>query len=489
MRRPSSRFALFPLLATLALALPAHARSAQEFDPYAETLVLSSDLRIRLHHGRQIELEVRAPEEEDALVQIAARVCGDPGRGPLVGAWNGGRPPAAGDWVRVPLELLDPDHRRLVLMNLFPDDRVDEDAWVHRARVGALATYDEGLWQVAGWFTGDGARWEELMLANGLSSPELRRGQEVRIPLTMLTPGMRPGARSADGRLEYAHDREGPFAAYYLAPGEALYTAVVLRFTGRETASDVNAVAEQIAARSGIPDLRDIPVGYRIKIPLDLLEPQYLPENHPRRLAAETARAELEQELRRQPVERGGSGLEGVWIVLDPGHGGKDIGTSNNGVWEHDYVYDVACRFKRLMETRTAARVLLTVEDAQTGCEPEEKDKLWQNLQGKYRLSAVGPIERSGWSSRRFCSSFSCDCTPFPPRLRRTNAITPTSASASRPATGYISMSGITSRPACSCLPPAYALYSVISRSCFASRRLSPRVQRCSSSTRHAGET
>ena len=42
--------------------------------------------------------------------------------------------------------------------------------------------------------------------------------------------------------------------------------------------------------------------------------------------------------------------LQGVLVVIDPGHGGRDLGTMNNGIWEHDYVYDVACRLKRLLE-------------------------------------------------------------------------------------------------------------------------------------------
>ena len=65
-----------------------------------------------------------------------------------------------------------------------------------------------------------------------------------------------------------------------------------------------------------------------------------------------------------------------------PGHGGRDIGTSHNGVWEHDYVYDVACRLKTMLESRTRAVVKMTLEDRETGCVPSKGDKLQQNLQG-----------------------------------------------------------------------------------------------------------
>jgi N-acetylmuramoyl-L-alanine amidase len=71
-----------------------------------------------------------------------------------------------------------------------------------------------------------------------------------------------------------------------------------------------------------------------------------------------------------------------VVIVLDPGHGGWDLGTINNGVWEHDYVYDVACRLKRKLERETAATVYMTLEDKKTGCTPSKGDKLKANRQG-----------------------------------------------------------------------------------------------------------
>ena len=118
-------------------------------------------------------------------------------------------------------------------------DRREGEDWVHIARSGPLPTYDAGLWQVAEWFTGRGDRFTELMEINRLDSPELRRGQEVRIPVALLHPALRPGERSADGSLVYDKDASGPYAGYRLRPGEALYSAVVGRYTGRTSADDV----------------------------------------------------------------------------------------------------------------------------------------------------------------------------------------------------------------------------------------------------------
>jgi hypothetical protein len=140
------------------------------------------------------------------------------------------------------------------------------------------------------------------MRLNRLSSPELRVAQPIRVPAAMLHPAFRAGTRAAGGELEYGSDERGPYAGYRLKSGEALYSSVVGRFTGRTGADDVREVAELLRQRSGIRDLRDIPVGYLVKIPLDLLEPQYLPAAHPRRKEAEAAREALAQSLEQRDL-------------------------------------------------------------------------------------------------------------------------------------------------------------------------------------------
>ena len=133
-------------------------------------------------------------------------------------AWNAPVGVAPDLWVRVPFLMLTAELQSLVLRNLFPEDHHDGTSWVHLARAGRLPTYDEGLWQVAEWFVGTGDAFDELMTANGLSSPELRRGQEIRIPDTLARPVFRARLRSDDGALEYGSDEDGPFAAYRLKP-------------------------------------------------------------------------------------------------------------------------------------------------------------------------------------------------------------------------------------------------------------------------------
>jgi N-acetylmuramoyl-L-alanine amidase len=343
--------------------------------PAADVLELNTEARIRVLSGRDVVLEARAREGDDWSA-LARRWTGTAeSRGDLERAAGGGAL-APGRWIPVPVERLEDAWRRVVLANLFPKDRVEGDAFLHVARSGALATYDEGLWQVAAWFTGSGENYAALQKANAFPSPELAAGQVVRIPLAMLHPALRPATRSDDGSLEYGRDARGDYAVYRLKSGEALWSAVVLRYTGRTAPEDVETLAKELAQRSGIHDLTDIPVGFPVRVPLDLLEPEFLPRGHPRRARVEAERAAAEAELRVSPPAPARSAdLEGALVILDPGHGGRDTGTRNHGVIEHDAVYDVALRLKRRLERETGARVLLTLEDP-ARAEPVEADAI-----------------------------------------------------------------------------------------------------------------
>lgn len=347
--------------------------------PSSEMLVLSREMRVRLAAGRDLFLEAKPWPGED-VPAMARRLGRTPVRAGLLAASLQAHEALTDDgFYRIPIALLAPEERAVVLRNVFPEDRLDGADWLHVAKKGALPLYDEGLWQVAAWFTGDGARFQELLRANGLSSPELTPGQVVRIPSALLDPALRPAATSDDGSLAYGRDERGEYAGYRLKPGEALYSAVVLRYTGRTAPEDVEALARSIAARSGVRDLTDIPIGWVVRIPLDVLEPEFLPKSDPRRRTQEKQTAAMERELAARPPKETKKGLKGVVVILDPGHGGMDPGTMNHGIWEHDYVFDVASRLKRELETRTGAKVYLTLDDPASGPVPSVGDSLEPN--------------------------------------------------------------------------------------------------------------
>jgi len=188
-------------------------------------------------------------------------------------------------------------------------------------------------------------------------------------------PSRRPVAEGAN-ELSYGRDAQGPYAVYRLKKGEALYSAVVVRFTGRVDVQEVNDLTARVAERSGIKDVTRMPVGSRVRIPLDLLLTEYLPREDPRRQEWERHQAEVERYTNPAPRTRN---LEGVAVILDAGHGGRDIGASHNGVWEHDYVYDVMCRVKALLEKTTRAKVIPTIRDRQDGYKVQDATRLKRN--------------------------------------------------------------------------------------------------------------
>jgi len=172
--------------------------------------------------------------------------------------------------------------------------------------------------------------------------------------LAALFPDELPGAP-----LEYSSDGEGSFAAYRLKGGEAIYSAVVVRFTGRLEVEEVNALSRRVAERSGIKDVRDIPIGYAVKIPIDLLLPEFQPPGSPARAEREAAVIAAAGHGLSAPARH----LSGVHVILDAGHGGKDPGAIRKGVYEDEHAYDVMCRVARLLKSGTEAEVYTTVYD------------------------------------------------------------------------------------------------------------------------------
>ncbi len=159
-------------------------------------------------------------------------------------------------------------------------------AWLH------IAVAEEKLTSLAEWFAGDAARAADLERENVFPGGVVPPGATVRIPAELLVPPFRdaePVPETEPPNLVFGADAKGRYAVYRLRKGEALYSAVVVRFTGRLDAADVNELALKLAERSGIADVHAIPVGYPVKIPLDVLSDEFLPKDDAR-LRGEGAR-------------------------------------------------------------------------------------------------------------------------------------------------------------------------------------------------------
>jgi len=319
------------------------------------------------------------PKRGEALINFAARLCvakDRPALSALAAANGGHRQLLVGVRYRVPYALLQPELKVRVMRGVFPEDRALSEGWRHRVR--ATKGKAETLTRLAEWLGDGAAAGRELAeLVHQPADHPLAAGSEVLVPGELLAapfkallpapappPAPSPGAAVAgtgSAVLEFGGDEQGRFAIYRLQPREALYSAVVVRFTGRLHGEDVNDLAREIARRNGIADVTDIPIGFPVKIPLDLLLPEFRPPDDRERLEYEARRRESSQFKN----EIKASGLDGITIILDAGHGGADVGAAIEGAWESLYVYDIMLRVRTLLAERTHARVVTTTRDGE----------------------------------------------------------------------------------------------------------------------------
>lgn len=343
---------------------PALAESVRESTlrvPIGEGLVAA------LSADQELFLESQ-PRPGEGLFNFTRRLCGSAEVADIVAETNGiSRKLLKGVYYRVAFKILSGRYQLLVVQALFEDDRSEAAGWRHRVHVSGTQGA-ESLWRISEWFTGRGENYRAIRDSNQMVEDDLSPGQMILIPARLLTPAFRSALPPSSAyHLEYGTDSKGEYAVYRLKTGEALYSAVVMRFTGRVFADDVNALAKDVAERSGIRDVRDIPVGFEVRIPFDLLLPEYLPPGHERRQEYEQALAASSRFRNRVRATR----LQGVAVVLDSGHGGTDVGASVSGVWESVYVYDIMLRAKRLLEAATAANVIATTQDGGSAQVPD----------------------------------------------------------------------------------------------------------------------
>ena len=344
------------------------------------------------------------PHKGDAWTRLALRTTGKAANWTTLAELNRmGENLLTDREVMVPLSLVKPDLQKRILTEIFPSDRVTGEGWVHL--VLAREMEGESLWRIAEWFTGDGANYSAIRSANTLARLSTRRGDPILIPDDLLLPHLRANgartriaeveddpletaskptsstalvssisssSRSEPVSLEFGSSAGQPYAIYRLRKGEALYSSVAIRFTGRVYARDVNEVVDQIVRYNGIADVSKIPAGFRVKIPMELLLPEFRPRSDPRRLAEEESKRESSRVAKRVTSVD----LSGVHIILDPGHGGRDVGTLHDGIHESDYVYDVALRLKLLLEKNTKARVSLTTRSEKGGYKVDNRNVL-----------------------------------------------------------------------------------------------------------------
>jgi len=354
---------------------------------------------IRWQRGSHPALIVH-PLRGDGWITISRRYTGGSAAATELRRANPGlRSPMRDRPIQVPIEIMRGDLRLEAVRRLFPLDQRIDAGWQHWV-LDPFGGGEENWEWLAELFTGREDRARDLKKANpNRASQGLKRGRTVVVPESVLLSVFRSLAPVATPTpiatatsiprptplppsltptavvpLDYGSDEVGGYAVYRLRKGEALYSAVVVRFTGQLLAKQVNETAMEIAERSGIDDVTDIPVGYPVKISLDLLLPVYLPGDNPRRLAW----AEERRELGRFFEVVHATDLSGVQVILDAGHGGNDTGALVGGLWESAYAYDIMCRIKANLERHTRAKVWTTIKQKGRGYAVPSVDRLDQ---------------------------------------------------------------------------------------------------------------
>jgi N-acetylmuramoyl-L-alanine amidase len=391
------------LIVQAALLLSASGADA----PAIATTQIDPEVRATLARDYSIDVTV-LPHKGDAWSRLARRVTGDASNWEDLAAHNQADENLKSDRpIHVPFAMLRPALQRDIIRTLFPRDTMTAAGWKHVV-VGARGIEGESLWNIAEWLTGDGANYTLIRKANPGQGLSTRKGDVILVPKRLLSAAFGGGVEEENApktaaevrkltddatqraaadenvpeasasailgqpTLTYERSSAEPHAVYRLQKGEALYSSVAIRFTGRVYAKDVYDVIDRITKFNEIEDVSRLPVGYRVKIPMDLLLPEYLPQDDPTRVAREATRRESAKAARRTRA----ADLDGVHVILDAGHGGNDPGTAHDDLWESTYVYDVACRVRRLLEKESEAKVSMTTRSKKIGYSIVEKNVL-----------------------------------------------------------------------------------------------------------------
>ncbi|RMD92327.1 MAG: LysM peptidoglycan-binding domain-containing protein, partial [Calditrichaeota bacterium] len=207
------------------------------------------DFRSRFKQGKII-VDIY-PRRGEGYIDLAVRISNQPKQWQKLKKWNGNlKFPRRGRPIAVPFDYLNITYRLKAIKSLFPRDAYTSKGWKH------YVTYaGETMWFIAATFTGDGANYPAIQKANGFKKRQpLSIGNVIIIPLNILSDEF-SRALPSHPDLSFEKGKDGKlYAIYQLKKGEALYSAVVVRFTGRVEAADVNEMAKKIMRLNGFRD-------------------------------------------------------------------------------------------------------------------------------------------------------------------------------------------------------------------------------------------
>ncbi|MBF0352061.1 MAG: N-acetylmuramoyl-L-alanine amidase [SAR324 cluster bacterium] len=315
--------------------------------------VYRQDYKIQVgFDGRNIITRLM-PQNGEGTYSFAVRTLKDPGNNfKNIKKYNNNRPLYKNRYVRIPFEILNDNLQSLALKALFPNDTSEAEGWAHRV------TYrGETLSLIAMTFMRDGFGSSQLATFNHLrkGGRYLKKGDTVVIPWKWMREGLELRPMKVQPPLTAKADSTGKTWAYYqMKRGDAIYSSVIVRFTGRMLADDVSKMAGDLLKLNQISDPKRITPGTEIKIPLEWLSEEFLVQDTPRPspTPGKSLARKARQVAKTRPVVEQ---QEQIHVILDAGHGGKDPGatfkhpTQRGHVFEDEVVFDISLRMLPLL--------------------------------------------------------------------------------------------------------------------------------------------
>ena len=271
--------------------------------------------------------------------------------------YNRNKPLQKNQFVRFPFRVLNDAMQSLVLQTLFPNDSSEEEVWAHRVMFKG-----ETISLIAGVFAKKEISAAQVIRYNQLKhdGKYLGIGDVVNIPWEWVREELNLKPIEVKKPLVVKPDRFGKKHAFYtIRKDESLYSSVVIRFTGRTLAEEVNTMAKQLLKLNRIKDERFIPVGLEVKIPLEWISEAYLVKKAP---------TPSELKPKEEPDKIAVKKDVPIHVIIDPGHGGKDPGAvygsikKGDRIYEDETVYDISLRLAEILRKRNY-HVHLTLED------------------------------------------------------------------------------------------------------------------------------
>ena len=277
-------------------------------------------------------------------------------------------------YISLPLGLLDGKIRAAALQAVFPKDRPREKGWEHRV------THSwENLSLVVALFAKPGTSIRKLAQENRLRKRGnlLYLNDRILIPWERLNSelGLEPTLRVRPPLYTKADQSGKVYAWYRMRKGEAVYSSVVARFTGRLLNDEVDMMAKQLLQLNGIRNARRIQRHQALKIPMEWLSEEWLDGGET--LVQQSKynskkRAAQSQQTTKKTTHKNTTNKNDprfqLHVILDSGHGGRDpgatYGSSKRGdrIYEDEVVYDIQRRLIPLLQ-KSSFKVYPTLLD------------------------------------------------------------------------------------------------------------------------------